>query len=258
MTMVAFYAGLQSLKDVWKRILPRVGEHDYPTDNAFPWIHNWPGTTEVSNVYGPRLHGIDASDADAMTEAILTARRQHRALADMVLAEFGARPAIIGWPHAMGVRETWHARCLHQLTGDELLGGERFPDAIANGIYPVDIHHEGGTLLRFLDGTEHDLARNGTVKVGRWRDEREPTPACYHIPYRSLVPVGSQNVLVAGRMLDADRSAFAGARVMVNMNQTGEAVGTAAALAIQEGVGVAAVNVNTLRETLRAGGSVVL
>jgi len=257
-TYVALMGGLRELHPVWKRIQHLAPKYDYPLANGFPWIHNWPGSTDVTNVYGPRLNGVDASDADVLSATLIEARRLHRAIADMSHEEFGKRVSLLGFAHALGVRETWHARCLHQLTGEELLHGTLFPDAIANGIYPVDIHYPGGTLLRFLDGVEHDLAPSGNVTYGRWRDESTPTPKCYHVPYRCLVPRGSKNVLVAGRVLDADRSGFAGVRVMVNMNQTGEAAGTAAWLALDSGQSVADVDTHGLRKSLAAGGSIVL
>jgi len=78
------------------------------------------------------------------------------------------------------------------------------------------------------------------------------------VPYRSLVPRDAENVLVAGRVLDADREAFGGVRVMVNMNQTGEAVGVAAALAVRHETDVASVDVEKLRAELAAGGSIVI
>lgn len=257
-TLVALMGGLRDLNDVWKTVRPIAEKHGYPLDTSFPWIHAWPGTTDLCNVYGPRLNGVDASDADALTETLLRARQMHRALADMVHEAFGRRPSLAGWAHALGVRETWHARCLHQLTGDELLGGHRFSDAIANGVYPVDIHHPGGTVLRYLDGREEIVEKSGAYRWDRWRDESLPTPSCYHVPYRSLVPRGSKNVLVAGRVLDADRDAFAGVRVMVNMNQTGEAAGVAAWLALDSERPVAEIDVPMLRKKLADGGSVVL
>ena len=70
----------------------------------------------------------------------------------------------------------------------------------------------------------------------RWRAEGTPSPACYSIPYRAIVPVGSENVLCAGRMLDCSRDAYGALRVMVNCNQMGEAAGLAAAKAVKSGL----------------------
>ncbi|MFH1496633.1 MAG: FAD-dependent oxidoreductase, partial [Verrucomicrobiota bacterium] len=205
------------------------------------------------------LNGVDASDADDHTAALLEARRLHRAYLDMVRAHpAGLKPVVVAWAHALGVRQTWHARCRHRLTGDEILRGQAFDDAIAQGTYPVDIHSADGTILRYLDGREEFVPKNGPTEWRRWTPEGSPVPACYHVPYRSLLPVDADNLLVAGRLLDADREAFGGVRVMVNMNQTGEAAGVAAALAHRANLPYAAVPASTLRSTLNAGGSLLL
>jgi len=80
----------------------------------------------------------------------------------------------------------------------------------------------------------------------------------YQIPYRSLVPKGSANVLVAGRCLDADEGAFGAVRVMVNCNQMGQAAGVAAWLALDGGIDVATVDAAKLRATLKQQGAAVL
>jgi len=69
---------------------------------------------------------------------------------------------------------------------------------------------------------------------------------------------GAKNVLAAGRSLDADGQAFGGVRVMVNCNQTGEAAGAAAWLALDSGADVAAVDTARLRATLKKHGAAVI
>lgn len=247
--------GGKRLKEMIAEKGPRFG---YPTENSVPWIDLWPGASGVRNVYGPRLNQVDASDADSLTRTLIEARAQHRALCDMVAETFGEMPHLVAWPHALGVRETYHAECLHQLTAAELLSGYPFEDRILNGTYPVDVHSPDGTVLRYLDGTESVRQPDNQITFSRWRDEQSPTPACYHAPYRSLVPRDSQNLLVAGRLIDADREAFGGVRVMVNCNQMGEAAGVAAALALREQCAVSEVDPAELRATLEAGGSIVV
>lgn len=257
----ALIQGFDEMKGdyVNQSIRTRADEFNYPRDNSSPWMMVWPGAPGIYNTFGPRLNGVDASDADDLSKTLIEARRIHRALLDMVKAESGGQQLnVVAWAHALGVRETWHARCLHELKVDEILNGEKFPDAIANGTYPVDVHSAEGTLLRYLDGREEIVRRDSGHEWGRWRDESIVTPRCYHIPYRSLVPKEAENVLVAGRVLDADRDAFGGVRVMVNMNQTGEAAGTAAAIALQNDLPVAQVDAKVLRATLAEGGSIIL
>jgi hypothetical protein len=64
------------------------------------------------------------------------------------------------------------------------------------------------------------------------------------------------NLLIAGRLIDADREAFGSVRVMVNCNQMGEAAGVAAALALQHSQTVSAIDVPGLRIALVEGGSI--
>ncbi len=243
----------------WRHFIAEHGERfNYPRDNGFPWVHALFGVPGVANVYGPRNNGVDASDADQLTQALLDGRRWIRTLNDMSRAVHNVELPVISWAHALGVRETWHAKCRHTLSVHELLSGVRFEDGVINGTYPVDVHHPGGTILRYLDGREEIVNRDGSHYWRRWRGEDVPTPSCYQVPYRSLVLPGAANLLVAGRLLDADREAFGGVRVMVNMNQTGEAVGVASAVALRTTGDVRTIDTHRLRQTLADGGSLAL
>jgi 2-polyprenyl-6-methoxyphenol hydroxylase-like FAD-dependent oxidoreductase len=237
-------------KSIWEQVRHRSADFFYPTDNATPWINPYPAPADIRNIYGPRLNGTDASDADQLTAAVLESRRCHRALLDMVREELSPEVAAVALAPALGIRETWHAACLHRLESAELLSGTPFPDSIARGTYPVDIPSPEGTLLRYLDGREDVVGKDGGVTSRRWRAESPENPLFYHIPYRCLVPEEAENLLVAGRLLDAGREAFGGVRVMVNMNQTGEAAGVAAWLALKTRKPPAEIDIVRLRRTL--------
>ena len=111
---------------------------------------------------------------------------------------------------------------------------------IAKGSYRVDIHEGAGITFRYLNGREERqiVKSDGSSewKVGRWRKETEGLPTWYEIPYRSIVPIGAENVLAPGRALDCARDAYGASRVMVNCNQMGEAAGRAAANALKKGL----------------------
>jgi len=92
----------------------------------------------------------------------------------------------------------------------------------------------------------------------RWRDPVEKDPTFYQIPWHRLLPLRIPNLVLAGRMLDADKTAFSAVRVMVNMNQTGEAAGVACALASRHNVPVQRLDPTILRQTLADGGSLIL
>ncbi len=213
-------------------------------------------------VAGTRVNGADCSDADQLTRAEMEGRAQVRRIVDLLRANFagGESVRLSALAAHIGIRQTRQVRCLHQLTEEEVLAGKRFADAIANGSYRVDIHHNdrAGITFRYLDGSEVFCRADGTHRRGRWRPETEEDPTFYQIPYRSLVPRGAGNVLVAGRCLDADRGAFGAVRVMINTNQTGEAAGTAAWLALDSGKPVAEIDTGKLREVMKKQGALII
>lgn len=150
-------------------------------------------------------------------------------------------------PSKVGLRESRHVVC-----------GHRFDDAIANGSYRVDIHHQDkpGITLRYLDGTQHYYIQ---AEKGRWRPETSENPTWYQIPLRSIVPKnGPTNLVIAGRMTDADPIAHGAIRVMVNMNQTGVAAGVSAFFALTNGQKIGELKASEVRKLLGEGGSVVI
>jgi len=229
---------------------------------GFLWSAEVPGVPGARMVAGTRVHGANCADADQLTRAEMEGRRQVRAMCDIVRENFvgGQSIGLATLPARIGIRQSRQAECLHRLTVEEVLGGKRFPDAIANGTYPVDIHHSDkpGVTFRYLDGTERYSEPGQPAQTGRWRPKTDENPTFYQIPYACLVPRGSRNVLVAGRLLDADRGAFGAVRVMINCNQTGQAAGTAAYLALQAGISPADVDVQKLRECLTGQGAIVV
>ena len=241
-----------------------VFDPQYPNalERGFLWSAKIPGSLDDTMVAGTRVFGADCSEADQLTQAEIEGRRQVRAMCDILREHFAPEGVVplVELPAKIGIRETRHVRCLHTLTETELLVGKHFPDAIANGTYRVDVHHmdSPGLTFRYLDGTEVYVAPGEPPRESRWLEEGAHTAAFYQIPYASLIPQGAANVLVAGRAIDTDRGANGAARVMVNCNQSGEAAGTACYLALEEDRSVADIDVDKLRETMRAQGSIII
>lgn len=134
----------------------------------------------------------------------------------------------------IGVRESRMIDGRHVLSAEEMKACVRFPDAIAAGNYDIDIHNPEGS------GTSHFYFPEGHY---------------YTIPYRSLVPTGVDNLLVAGRSISATHEAQASVRVMPICITMGEAAGAAAAVAKRDGVHCAEVDTEKLRMTLREAGA---
>ena len=115
----------------------------------------------------------------------------------------------------------------HTITGEEYVNAFRYPDSISRGAHPIDIH------------VAHGAAQNVTFLK---------TPA--YVPYRALYAPGFGNLLVAGRCISADKTAFASLRVQASCMGTGQAAGVAAALAASSGSAVSGIDISNLVERL--------
>lgn len=126
-----------------------------------------------------------------------------------------------------GIRETRRILGAHTLTGEEYLEAMNFPDSVARGCHPVDIHSANSTNQRcqFMKDAGY-------------------------VPYRSLYAPSYPNLLVAGRNFSADEVASASIRVQASVMGLGQAAGTAAAMASKAGICVDKINTDELRKRL--------
>lgn len=248
---------------------------EFHLKKGFSWGEQIPGTPNTMFA-GTRVYHVRCDDADDLTKAEIEGRRQIRALMDMV-RQYGPKSSgkdsnkknsenkefqelgLVALPSCIGIRESRHFRCLHSVTDEEALHGIKYEDTIARGSYRFDIHHQekSGVTFSYLDGTRRYIDGDHKVVVDRWRPKTEKNPTWYEFPLRSLIPVKTENVLLAGRMFDAERHTFSGMRVMVNMNQLGEAAGVTALLALEQNKSVAQINPREVRNVLKKGGSLL-
>jgi len=118
----------------------------------------------------------------------------------------------------------------YTLTKEDVLSGRRFDDGIGRYGSVVDVHDKDGKQSLLL----------AEVGGSGW----------FHIPYRTLLPLGIRNLLVAGRCISADYVAQGCTRSQAACMMTGQATGTAAALAVKAGVEPRAVEIATLQRVL--------
>lgn len=76
----------------------------------------------------------------------------------------------------------------------------------------------------------------------------------YHIPYRVLVPINREHLLMAGRCVSGSSRAHASFRVTGDCVAMGQAAGTAAALTLHQGIAPSALDPVDLVRQLRADG----
>jgi hypothetical protein len=167
----------------------------------------------VNSTRVTRVLGTDVWD---LTYAEWESRRQLRQIGNFL------RHYVPGFEKAyvaqsgvnIGVRETRRIVGEYRLTADDLLSARKFPDVVARGSYPVDIHNPTG---------------QGTVL------KRLPPGEAYDIPLRSLLPQGVERLVVAGRCISGTHEAHSSYRVMPIAMATGQAAGVCAALAARSG-----------------------
>ena len=193
-----------------------------------------PGIWRVNTT---RLQRLDGTDVKDLTKAEIEGRRQV-----MFLMKFFRERCpgledctLLDTAATIGVRETRRIVGEYTLTVDDLATGREFEDVIALCGYPIDIHSPDGSRGG-MDG-QSDVAN------------------VYQIPYRCLVPLDVEQLLVAGRCVSASHEVLGAIRVMPPSFAMGQAAGTAAALAVAEGVAPRRVPITWLQETLTKNGA---
>lgn len=160
-------------------------------------------------INGTRVGNIDGTREDELArayfalrkqvlESLQLLRRRVPGFADCYLATVGSR---------VGVREGKHMYGGYRITGDDILQGREFEDAVAYCAFPIDIHNpEGSDIKSSLYGKR------------------------FGIPFRALTAPEVTNFLVAGRTISADHIATGALRSSVTCMATGQVAGVAAAM----------------------------
>ncbi|MBN2579098.1 MAG: FAD-dependent oxidoreductase [Pirellulales bacterium] len=117
-----------------------------------------------------------------------------------------------------GKRESRRYQGDYLINQNDVLSGGQFDDVVAYGGWPMDDHHPGGLMH---PGQPSKLYH---------------APSPWKIPYRALYSCNVPNLMFAGRNISASHVAFSSSRVMATCAIIGQAVGTAAAIAVPEGL----------------------
>lgn len=186
-------------------------------------------TGELTYLNIVHLPGVDGTDPEDLTRGEMEGRRQAMhaisALRRYTPGCEGARLRNFGM--TIGIRDTRKIDAVYDLTEADVRGQARFEDTI--GIYPEFIDGYGVLVL---------------PTTGRY----------YHVPYRSMVPRGVRNLLVAGRSSGGDRVAHASTRNMSCCAVLGQGAGIAAAVSLRTGSELADVEIALVQQELARQG----
>ena len=164
---------------------------DYGLRRRDGFVFAFPGRgTAIANM----THMSTPLDPVGMSRAMLDGRAQADALLKFLRAEFpealgDARIRHYGLP---GIRQTRWIRGATRLTIDDVRAGTRFDDAIARCSWPVELHQDEKEVYWQEFGDDH----------------------MHFVPFGSLTPKDADNVVAAGRCVDADAAALSTIRVM--------------------------------------------
>ncbi len=168
------------------------------------------------------IFGTDPLDNRSLTKAMVWGRKSLLEYQRFYREYVGGceNITLVSTAHMLGVRESRRITCDYTLSVDDFIKRADFDDEIGRYCYPVDIH--------IMNTSKDEMSRF----TQEYQNLRYSKGESYGIPYRSLIPVSFDNVLTAGRCMGTDRQMEASIRVMPGCYITGQAAGTAAALAV--------------------------
>lgn len=208
-----------------------------PEDLAYWQLFGVPGRRDCVTLNNPEFFDLtDATHPEQLTQVQIRGRAAIFRQLDFYRKHFpGCENAYIAQIAPMvGVRESRRIHTQYMLTAIDLALRRKFPDRVAQSNYPVDIH---GLPLE-----EQAL----TAEAQRpW----------FEVPYRCLVPVEVENLLVAGRCIGADFTAQSALRIQLTCRSLGEAAGIGAAMALKQGVCVQTIDGQSVSAEMEALGA---
>jgi len=210
---------------------PRRGAIVRPQRNPLEWRAN---LTQVRNPDGSAVDGTDAAE---LSYGEIEGRRQIRdTFAFIRQATPGFEEAyIVDIAPQLGIRETRRIVGEYQLSEDDILECADFDDTIGVNGWPVEAHVAGSVEIRW---------------------PRDPDARGFNqMPYRMIVPQQVDNLFVAGRCASMTHEGQSSARVSGPCFVMGQASGSAADLALRDGVAVHDVDVARLQERLEDDGA---
>lgn len=197
-------------------------------------INKIPAMDGVVAINTQHTYDIDATDPEALKRAIIKGHRECFDIAKMFRKYLRGfeKSFLLDTAPFIGIRETRRIKGAYTMTKEDILNARQFEDSIGRNAYNIDIHIPGQQSFK----PEEICLKPGTS---------------YTIPYRSLLPEGIDNLLVAGRSISSTHEAQSSLRIMPCCMVTGEAAGTAGALAAAENIPVFQLDIKKLQVELK-------
>jgi FAD dependent oxidoreductase len=211
---------------------PRKAAIVRPQRSSIEWRVNF---TQLARADGRAINGIEPDD---LTRGEIEGRRQAVQAFEFLRTVPGFEKSyIVDLPPQLGIRETRRIVGGYRLSGDDVLGCASFEDSIGVNGWPIEAHVAGDVIFKFPP-----------IPQSRGYNE---------LPYRMLVPAGIDNLLIAGRCASMTHEGQSAARVSGACFAMGEAVGSAAALALSGNTIPRDIAVEKLQQKLQEQGAFI-
>ncbi len=193
--------------------------------------HGWLREPDVARAGGLYLHWGGRFECKDTRDPVELAKTQAEALESLRndFAEYHKAGYKVFLAPKIGVREVRRIKGEYVLAVDHLRQGLFPDDTIAISNYGIDAWGE------------HIKKEDARVKS-------------YGIPYRCLLPLGVDGLLIAGRSISGSHLAMSSYRVQPIVASIGQAAGTAAAMAVADNTDVRGIDVDRLVSKLRTAG----
>ena len=184
-----------------------------------------------------RIGNVNGTDSESLSQAEVIGRQQVEEIFRFLKKYIpGCEDAVLlASGSTIGIRETRHIKGEAVFCAEDVLEGRIPDDVILLTSSSIDVHGTvGGAGTKYL-----------TIENGEW----------YGVPFRCLVPLNIEQLLVAGRSISATSEGAGAVRVMPPCMEMGHAAGVAAAMAVKEQCLVRNVNIKKLQAQLVEEGS---
>lgn len=175
------------------------------------------------------LSECDGTNPDDLTRFEMEGRRQAMLAVD-ALRRFNPgceRARLRNFGMTLGIRDTRKIDAVYNMTATDVREQGRFDDSI--GIFPEFIDGYGVLIL---------------PTTGRY----------FQVPYRTMLPQGVENLLVAGRATGGDQLSHAATRNMMCCTVTGQGAGVAAAMSVKHRSGLSDLRIELVQAELKRQG----
>jgi len=194
-----------------------------------------PGTKEIT-VNCTRCSNVDNESIEDVSEALIKIRNQIKDIVPFIQEHVnGCQNAYLSSiASSLGVRDRRRIKGMNEIHYDDIIQCTRYPDSVAIGVYPIDIHHNKG-----VKSVEFKKIEGSGI---------------YKIPYSSLLPEHLDFIIANGKCISADDIAFGALRAMGPVMNIAVAAGTAAAMAAKDNSSAKKVDIMKLQGILRTCG----